>query len=82
MQTITESSPVFHINPLDPGDKNCENYAFRPYSHLTPQGQNHELPKSFMLRLNDLEERGESGYWRCECGTQLEFYIPLDSDME
>jgi hypothetical protein len=74
---------IIRINQLDPGDENCENFAFVPYPHLTP-GSILCMPSPVtVIRLNETEERNGFAYWVCKtCSTELEFTIPLDSDLE
>lgn len=73
---------ILCIRQLDPGDENCENYAFIPYAHTTPSGAPHTLPSSTLIRLSDTRYQFGFAQWTCECGTTLEFYIPLDSDLD
>ncbi|OGG35144.1 hypothetical protein A2363_01440 [Candidatus Gottesmanbacteria bacterium RIFOXYB1_FULL_47_11] len=73
---------ILRIRQLDPGDENCENYAFIPYPHTTPQGQPHEPLPIRIIRLSQTTYSGGFANWRCECGTILEFIIPVDSDLE
>lgn len=75
-------SEVLRIHQLDPGDENCENFAFIPYPHNSPRGILHVPRPTQLVRLRDVTERGQSAFWSCDCGAVLSFSLPLDSDLE
>jgi len=73
---------ILRIQQLDPGDENCENYAFIPYEHQTPKGTVHTPSPTALIRLNQTIYKQGFAEWTCDCGTILEFMIPVDSDLE